>query len=103
LSLRVPRAITLAIEILGALLAGFVVYKSALRIGLTIPFDLSSKELLCLLLVIGPVIEELVFRGALWELFSCFTRSGCGLVAVTSLVFSFAHFFAWWSVPAFLR
>ena len=103
LGFRIPGWESTAPDLGLGLLGGFIAYKLAAPLGLPIPFDLSSGETILLLLLIGPLIEELVFRMALWELFSEFIHGRAAILIWTSAVFSFAHFFAWFSVPAELH
>src|SRR5262245_14135195 len=50
-----------------SLAGGFSVFKIAGLSGITIPFDLSSSETIFLLLILAPILEELIFRMALWQ------------------------------------
>lgn len=80
-------------------IGGFSVYKSATISGIPIPFDLHGTETIFLLLILAPILEELVFRLALWEnLKEIFKNNGVVLV-LSALLFSFGHFIAYWSVP----
>lgn len=83
-----------------SLLAGLVGYRCAGALGLIIPWDLNSRENLLFLLLIGPILEELVFRLAIWELLTAWISNWIAVLIITSGLFSFAHFFAWFSVPA---
>lgn len=83
--------------------AGFATYKLALFSLLPIPFDLQSTELIFLLLIVAPVLEELIFRMALWEPIKDLTASPAVLLVSTTLLFSFGHLQALWSVPQELR
>jgi hypothetical protein len=82
---------------------GWIVHRYAQGAELLIPFDFSSTETLVLLLAVGPVLEELLYRGAIWRLFE-FLFTGAGqrtwmIVIATSLLFSFSHYHAVFSVP----
>jgi hypothetical protein len=83
--------------------AGFVVFKLAHPLSLTIPFDLHSSETILFLLIIGPVLEECVFRLAQWELWKELLSNETAALWLTTVAFSFAHLFAWWSVPEEFR
>lgn len=50
-----------------ALASGAVVYRGARPLDVPIPFDLTSTETLVLLLLVAPLLEEALFRLALWE------------------------------------
>jgi hypothetical protein len=57
--------------------------------------DISGIELLLLIVVIGivvPIIEELVFRGLLWKIFSLFKAPDILAYVLTSLLFAVAHY-----------
>lgn len=103
LGFRIPGWESSAPDLALGLLGGFFAYRLAAPLGLPIPFDLSSGETTLLLLLIGPLIEEFVFRMALWELFFEFVHGRTSILILTSAVFSFAHFFAWFSVPVQLH
>jgi membrane protease YdiL (CAAX protease family) len=84
-------------------IAGFIVFKLANVFSLPIPFDLSSTMNLLLLLLIGPILEELLFRGALWRLFRTMISKASAIMVITSVLFSLAHFTAWFRVPIDLQ
>ena len=86
-----------------ALATGFGIYKLAAYASIDIPFDLSENETILFLLLIGPVVEELVFRMALWEPLSNLLPRTSLVILISSAIFSFAHFVAWWHVPESLR
>lgn len=81
------------------ILAGFLVYKLAKPLSLTIPFQLQDKQTIALLLVVAPCLEEALFRMAIWEPLEDLLRAAWVVIFTTSFIFSFAHFFAWWRVP----
>lgn len=82
------------------LVFGFIVIKAAKYSGILIPFEFKNFELLFMLLVIAPVLEELIFRFALWELFRDLNKNEEIQIWVSSLLFSLAHFVVIFSVPA---
>jgi membrane protease YdiL (CAAX protease family) len=83
-----------------ALVLGFIVFLLARPLGISIPFDLRSKETILFLLFIGPVLEEFIFRMALWQpLMDLFKKQNVTLI-ITTLIFSYAHFHSYWFVPA---
>lgn len=78
---------------------GWIVHAFARQQGIVIPFDFSSTETILFLLLIGPVLEELVFRGAMWRLIEvCYSKTFL-LILITSLIFSYSHYQAVFSVP----
>lgn len=81
------------------LMTGFLVYKLAGPLSLTIPFQLQDKQTIALLLIVAPCLEEALFRMAIWEPLEDLFRYPWAVILSTSLIFSFAHFYAWWSVP----
>lgn len=92
-----PIAMLITVTLSGA--SGFGVYKLIRFLGVHVPFDLNAAEVLLFIIGIGPILEELIFRGALWELFLVLTKSNCGALTLSTLAFSFGHFYAFWHVP----
>lgn len=83
---------------MGAL--GFLIYRAAGPLGIAIPFDLTGLEMALLLVVLSPLLEELIFRLALWE---CFRKLGARpalVLGLTTLLFAVDHLAAYWTVPA---
>lgn len=68
-------------------------------IGITIPFDFHSIETLVFLLLVGPLLEELLFRGLLHRSFQSLIKYTMVTSAITSLMFSYSHFQAYFKVP----
>lgn len=80
--------------------AGFSIYKLIVSAGLKVPFDFNSGEILFLLLLFGPILEELIFRMALWDSLSDLFKKKNDLVLITTtLLFSIGRLQAFWSVP----
>lgn len=90
------------------LLAGLFMYAFATWRGIVVPFEFSKVTTFVMLLLVAPVMEELVFRGALWELFAEFfgapkAKVWLPLVATTAM-FAFSHFYViWWDLPPEIR
>ena len=82
-----------------ALVAGFGAHDTAGVFGILIPFNLEGFETLFLLLILAPVLEELLFRFALWEPLELFTKSGVVIVALTTLFFVSGHLMSYSYVP----
>ena len=89
-----------AIAIIAAAVGGLLVYRAASWVGVPIPFDLNATETIFLLLVLGPILEEAVFRLAIWEGFQALTGNSCATLVATTLLFAAGHFAAYWFVPA---
>lgn len=86
-----------------ALFGGFLAYEGTTLLGIEVPFDFSSKEMIFLLLILSPLLEESIFRIALWEPLKIFTKKDWVIVTITSVIFAFAHMQALWAVPNDLR
>ncbi len=91
-----------------AFLGGCGVAVLAKSIGLALPFDLTDTRTILLMLLGGPILEELVFRFSLWELipevkgFGVLWRDRLSLI-LTTLFFGAAHFAAYQYVPENLQ
>lgn len=70
---------------------GFVVYRLAQKSTILIPFEFNSVQILFLLLVVAPVLEEFIFRYALWEAVGDLVKSDELKVWISSLLFSVGH------------
>ncbi len=70
------------------------------NMGLVVPFDFSSKSFAFMLIVVGPLMEELLFRGLLWQSLRPIFHSAFWTLLITSVLFSFDHFGAFFRVPA---
>lgn len=99
LKFKFPLSKSYFIQLIAAVIFGFFIFNVAAKINLVIPFDLNSKELILFLLIIGPVIEELVFRQALWFIFEEFFATPVLVMLATTLIFAFGHFIAYFYVP----
>jgi len=100
LSFHFDRSKELKYESLAALGLGLIVFKLALVIPVVIPFDFTAGSLVFMLLVVAPLLEEFLFRGALWLAFEALTKSRKAAWVLSALLFSFGHFFAYFKVPA---
>lgn len=104
--LRIPGTRRVAVEALAALLAGASAFFVARQAGLSVPFALDQLTSLMLLGVVAPVLEELVFREAMWQPVHTFLSKvihrharGLTLLALAA-IFSYAHFDAYFWIPA---
>jgi hypothetical protein len=78
-----------------SMLMGFLgagVHFLARQLGLLVPFDFQSTEVTAFLLLVGPVLEEFLFHGALFRLFEVFIPKKWIIVLITALIFSFGHY-----------
>jgi membrane protease YdiL (CAAX protease family) len=69
------------------------------KLSLPIPFDFNAFETLLFLLLIGPILEEVLFRGGIFEALRSSGLSDRWVVVVSAVVFAWAHFFAYFFVP----
>lgn len=89
----------LAFEGLLSILLGIVTYKATDPLGLAIPFNLNDTKILSLLLILGPILEEALFRRALWIPIEILLKKQSFVIFTTSLLFAWGHFFAYFSFP----
>lgn len=82
---------------------GWAIYELAIYANLTIPFDLQGGETIFLLLILAPVLEELLFRFALWEPAKDLWKKDSTVLIATTAFFSFGHLTALWTVPVEYR
>jgi membrane protease YdiL (CAAX protease family) len=57
-----------------------------------IPFDLHSTSIKVFLVLIGPILEEVIFRFAIWNAIEKLTNCHKVALHLTSILFSIAHF-----------
>ena len=99
-----PSSRTLFVSAL-SLSTGFLIFTLARATrswsGIEVPFDFQSTELLVLILLLGPLLEELLFRHALWEAFARYDHRLAW--AGTTLLFAYGHFHAWFGIPPEFR
>jgi len=88
---------------LAFLFAGFIVEALAHIFKLPIPFRIETSPLawdfIILFLIIGPLLEELIFRWALWDMLKRIHPLPNVRLLVTSALFALAHLLAWATVP----
>lgn len=82
---------------------GFIFYRLANHSGITIPFDFKSLELVIMLLVIAPILEEFIFRFAIWELFDDVVKNKEVQIWFSAAMFSLSHFMAIYMISPDLR
>lgn len=78
---------------------GGLVFFGAHFFNFSIPFDVSNWEGILILVLFGPLLEEVLFRGALWGLFEKILKRPQWAWWMTSIVFSLAHFKVYFYLP----
>ena len=82
-----------------ALTSGFAVYEFASVLGHTIPYDLNATETTLFVLLMAPLLEEWVFRGAIWRLIEKLIPQEWAPFVLTSALYSYSHYQIIGSVP----
>jgi membrane protease YdiL (CAAX protease family) len=89
------------------LVAGTLIYLGLKPLGIAAPFEMRTFEPILFLVVIGPILEELVFRFALWNPLLDLRRKKRGgekgAWIGTTVLFAYAHLHAIWFVGPELR
>jgi membrane protease YdiL (CAAX protease family) len=67
--------------------------------GWTQPFTLGSPEMVWLLLLWGPILETLLYQGALWILCRKVLKSNLAAYLASCFLFSFGHFYGTFLAP----
>lgn len=86
-----------------ALIFGMVVYQGLSVIKAEVPFDFSAKEIIVLLLFVGPLLEEGIYRWLFWIPIKAVLKNDALVIAATSLLFSLAHLVVLPAVPEAYR
>ncbi|MBT7611525.1 MAG: CPBP family intramembrane metalloprotease [Bacteriovoracaceae bacterium] len=74
------------------LLAGLITIIFCKLFSTQLPYDLSSATVKVFLVLIGPLLEEFIFRFAIWNAIEKFTTCKKAPLHITSILFSIAHF-----------
>jgi hypothetical protein len=82
-----------------AIASGAVISFIAPNLGLIIPFDLKDPFTILMLLLLGPILEEWIFRYATQQGIKKIFHSRIISIVLSSFLFSIAHFVAYFSVP----
>ena len=82
---------------------GFVVFFFGQYAQILFPWDFSDHATVLALLFVGPVLEEAIFRQALWVPFTKVFSRKRNVVIASAVLFSIAHGLAWFLVPQELR
>jgi len=93
----------LSLDLSSSVIVGFLLALLMSFSQISIPFDLTTAWGILLLILVGPILEEFIFRFALWECFDHLHSKKELNLYFSSFLFSFAHFFALTWVPAELR
>ncbi|MFZ4712646.1 MAG: type II CAAX prenyl endopeptidase Rce1 family protein [Bacteriovoracaceae bacterium] len=80
-------------------LMGLIMAIACKAFGILIPFDLKRPEGIVMLLFLGPILEEFLYRFSLWNFFKIYLKQDFLLVLVIAVVFSFGHFYPYFSAP----
>lgn len=85
------------------LMAGGLTYVFAGLLGMGVPYDLNSSTTILFLLAVAPILEELIFRLALWEGIKAISDHAFSTITVSTLLFSIAHLVAYWVVTSSIQ
>jgi len=83
----------------GIFAGGIAADLGAHKMGMIIPFNYESKEVVLFLLIIGPILEELIFRGGLWRIFETLRFNYVGTVFICAIAFACSHLYLYNAVP----
>lgn len=85
------------------ILAGFLIYVLAGVLGMGVPYDLDSMITIFFLLLVAPILEELIFRLALWDAFRSINDQALLPIVGSTVLFSIGHLVAYWVVPSSIQ
>ena len=85
---------------IGSMLAGLGIFGIAKIIDTPIPFDFNNPELIIFLLLIGPILEEFIFRFFLWLSIKSIIKNILLQYFISASLFSYAHFHSYWFVES---
>jgi membrane protease YdiL (CAAX protease family) len=83
-----------------ALIAGWLIFSIGALADLLPPMDFKTFEVLVMLLILAPIVEESVFRLALWGLIEQTLQNKKATLVLTTFLFSFSHFFVIFFLPS---
>jgi membrane protease YdiL (CAAX protease family) len=105
--LQIDRIQEVLLSFAPGLVGGTLIYLGLKPLGIAAPFEMRTFEPILLLVLVGPILEELIFRFTLWNPLLDLSRKGRGGVRstliVTSLLFAYAHLHVIWFVGPELR
>lgn len=70
---------------------GYIIYRLAVKSTILVPFELTSLSTIFFLLVVAPLLEEFIFRFALWEAVSDLIKNEELRVWISAILFSLGH------------
>lgn len=85
------KPIKLSITLALCAILGLGFHSVASLTGLIIPFNFTTLETTIFLLIVGPILEELLFRGAVWTMLRTFNLSLKLTAIISALLFSLSH------------
>jgi membrane protease YdiL (CAAX protease family) len=97
-----PQKRDLGISLL-MILAGILTYEMAGVLGMGVPYDLDSLVTIIFLLLVAPILEELIFRLALWEALKSINGQALLPIIGSTVLFSLGHLVAYWVVPSSIQ
>jgi len=87
----------------GTFLGGVVIYRGIFLVKVGLPYNLTSPQTIFMLVFFGPILEEEIFRMALWQPIEILFKQKWITIVATTALFSFGHFMAYWFVPDELK
>ena len=78
---------------------GYFIYRLAAHSTIIIPFEFKSATNIILLLVVAPILEELIFRLALWEAVDEINQNKEVQIWISSILFSIGHLISFYMLP----
>jgi membrane protease YdiL (CAAX protease family) len=78
---------------------GYIVYRLAVKAQIVIPFEFNTATNILLLLVVAPILEEFIFRLALWEAMDEISSNKELQIWVSSILFSVGHLISMFILP----
>ena len=82
---------------------GILVQLVATSKGIVIPYVLNNLGSMTFLFLIGPILEECVFRLALWKIIEVFTKNKWILIFITAAFYAYSNFRLFHYFPSNLR
>jgi membrane protease YdiL (CAAX protease family) len=79
---------------------GYIFHKLANVANVPIPFNFKSYELIFLLLILAPILEEFIFRMSLWESVDDFIKNDELKIWISTFLFSAGHLISLFYVPS---
>lgn len=96
ISIRFDRKLVVQASVF--LVSGLLVYFGSTLFGFSNPIDGHDQLMLVLLLVYAPIVEEILFRLAIWGAVKRIYDRSWLKIGVTAALFSFAHFYSYFYI-----